>query len=82
MKINPEIMSTPSYQLPLEYSQLLAVVKQLKASDKLKLLKTLQGDTFKLKFKKLLSSLKTDQLSLDDITKEVEAVRQQRYEQK
>ena len=66
MNINPEIMSTPSYQLPLDYSQLLAVVKQLKASDKLKLLKTLQGDTFKLKFKKLLSSLKTDQLSLDD----------------
>ena len=30
MNINPEIMSTPSYQLPLDYSQLLAVVKQLK----------------------------------------------------
>jgi len=32
------------------------------------------------RFEKLLDSLRTDKISLDDITKEVESVRQKRYE--
>ena len=48
--------------------------------DKENLVRELQESTLKSRFKKLLQSLKTDELSIEDITKEVEAERSKRYE--
>ena len=73
-------MSSTNYQIPVNYHQLLSVIRQLKAEDKVNLLKELQESTFKKRFKQLLTSLKNDELSMDDITKEVEAERSKRYE--
>jgi len=39
----------------------------------------LEKETFSIRFKKFLSQIKTDELSLEEITAEVEAVRQARY---
>ena len=40
----------------------------------------LETETFPNRFKKLLEQVKTDTLNLDDITAEVEAIRQARYD--
>jgi hypothetical protein len=42
-------------------------------------LQILEKDTFSVRFKKFLESVKTDELTLEDITQEVEAVRQANY---
>lgn len=49
-----------------------AMLKALQEPDNLELL---EKETFSLRFKQLLTQLKTDELSLEDITAEVEAVR-------
>jgi hypothetical protein len=49
-------------------------------SDKVAIYKELKKNLFVNRFEKLLKSLQTDELSLEDITKEVEEVRKERYE--
>lgn len=75
MKVNSK------YNIELDKSQIFNLIKQLDTDDKIELLNSLQESTYVKRFEKLLNSLRTDKISLDDITKEVESVRQKRYEQ-
>lgn len=64
----------------IDFPQLKAVVEQCNLDEKLELLQLLEKETFALRFKKLLAQIKTDELSLEDITADVEAVRQARHD--
>jgi len=49
---------------------------------KLQILKKLEKDTFKVRFYDLVNVLKDNDLTMDDISKEVEVVRAARYAKK
>jgi len=63
----------------IDFSQLKTAVEQCNLDEKLELLELLEKETFSIRFKKFLNQIKTDELSLEEITAEVEAVRQTRY---
>jgi hypothetical protein len=65
--------------ISIDFSQLKAVIAQCNLDEKLELLHLLEKDTFSVRFKKFLNSVQTDELSLEDITNEVESVRQANY---
>jgi len=73
-------MKQNTYNLQLNYQQIISLIRQLKYEGRVNILKELKESTFKKRFKKLLDSLRTDELPFNEITKEVEAVRTQRYE--
>ena len=66
-----------SLNLDISYDQVLFLVKQLPNKEKLKLSKELEKEGIHSKLTKILSTFKTNQLSLATINKEVEIVRQQ-----
>ncbi|PZO43348.1 MAG: hypothetical protein DCF19_05220 [Pseudanabaena frigida] len=65
--------------ISLDFSQLKSVVSQCNLEEKLELLQLLEKETFSVRFKNFLNSVQTDELSLEDITNEVEAVRKTNY---
>ena len=67
--------------LELDKSQFLKIINQLDDKDKLELFNELKKSLFLKRFNKLLKSTRTDELTMDEITKEVESVRKQRYEE-
>lgn len=67
--------------IELNKSQFLKVINQLDENDKLELYNELKKSLFLKRFNKLLKSTQTDELTIDDITNEVESVRKQRYEE-
>ena len=69
------------YNIELDKSQIINLIGQLNSDDKIELINDLQKSTFVSRFEKLLDSLKTDDLTLEDITKEVEIVRKKRFEE-
>jgi predicted DNA-binding protein YlxM (UPF0122 family) len=71
-----------TYQLPLTFDQILSLVKQLSNSEKLLLSKELEKETLNNKLTELLEIFQTDELSLEEITEEVEIVRSQIYNKK
>ena len=71
-----------TYQLPLTFDQILSLVKQLSNSEKLLLSKELEKETLNNKLTALLEIFQTDELSLEEITEEVEIVRSQIYNRK
>jgi hypothetical protein len=68
------------YQLPLNFEQILILVKQLPNPEKLRLSQELEKDTLDRKLTDLLQAFKTDELSLDTINQEVEFIRSELYE--
>ena len=72
--------NTALYNLKLNKIQVLGLINQLDPEDKIELINELKESTWLKRFKKLLSELKTDELTMDQITKEVESVRKKRYE--
>jgi len=66
--------------IELDKGQFIKTIKRLDGSDKLEIFNELKKSLFLKRFNDLLKSTKTDELSLDDITKEVESVRKNRYE--
>jgi hypothetical protein len=66
--------------IELDKNQFIRIINSLDDKDKLEILNELKKSLFLKRFNKLLKSTKTDELSLEDITKEVESVRQNRYE--
>ena len=74
-------MSNSVYQLSLNFEQILALVKQLPESEKIRLSQALEKDLREQKLTSLLQAFRTDALSLEEITKEVEAVRGERHAQ-
>ena len=74
-------MNQKTYQLTLNFNQILDLVKQLPESDKIQLSKELEKETLNHKLTQLLETFKTDELSLETITEEVEEVRAEIYGQ-
>ncbi|MCA2708516.1 MAG: hypothetical protein IM473_16220 [Microcystis sp. M015S2] len=74
-------MNQKTYQLTLNFDQILDLVKQLPESDKIQLSKELEKETLNHKLTQLLETFKTDELSLETITEEVEEVRAKIYGQ-
>ena len=68
------------YNIEVDKSQIYNLVNQLDPNDKIEILNNLQHSTFVKRIETLLSSLRTDDLTYEEITKEVEEVRQKRYE--
>lgn len=74
-------MIQKSYQPTLNFDQILDLVKQLPRNDKILLSKELEKDTLDQTLTQLLETFKTDEISLETITEEVENVRTEIYEQ-
>jgi hypothetical protein len=75
-------MTQSNYQLPLNFEQVLALVKQLPYPQKLQLSQELEKEVLNSKLIVLLESFKTDELSLETIDQELEAVRAEIYARK
>jgi len=69
-----------SLQIDLTIDQVLALVRQLPKSDKIKLTKELEKEGIESKLIGLLKTFRTTDLSLKTINEEVEIVRHQIYE--
>ncbi|PIY03950.1 MAG: hypothetical protein COZ21_07920 [Bacteroidetes bacterium CG_4_10_14_3_um_filter_31_20] len=69
------------YNIELDKTQIFNLISQLNVDDKIELINNLQESTFIKRFEKLLDSLKTSDLTYEDITKEVEIVRNKRFKE-
>jgi cell division FtsZ-interacting protein ZapD len=72
-------MKAKTYQISLNFEQILEVVNQLPLDEKLRLSKELEKETVERKLTELLETFKTDELDLETINEEVEAVRAELY---
>jgi aromatic ring hydroxylase len=68
--------------LKFDFNQLLAMVEQCNINQKMAIIKALEKDTYKARFKQLLDELKENDLTPDEVTTEVELVRKKRYNAK
>jgi hypothetical protein len=64
----------------IDFLQLKNAIAQCDPNEKLELLRLLEQETFPSRFKQFLAQIKTDELTQEDITQEVEAVRKARYD--
>ena len=67
--------------IELGKNQFIKMINNLNESDKFEIYKELRKSLFLKRFNKLLKSTRTSELTLEEITKEVESVRKKRYEQ-
>ena len=74
------IMATASLNIRLSYNQILELARQLSDEDKLQLNRELSAEVRKIELQRLLQVFKNDEISLEEISSEVELVRQARYE--
>lgn len=68
--------------IELDKNQFIRILNKLDDSDKLEIFNELKKSLFLKRFNKLLKSTRTNELTLEEITKEVESVRERRYEKK
>ena len=68
-----------TYQISLNFEQILELVQQLPPVEKLRLSKELEKETRNSKLTELLEAFQTDELDLDTIDEEVETVRAKIY---
>ena len=68
-----------TYQISLNFEQILELVQQLPPAEKLRLSKELEKETRDFKLTELLATFQTDELDLDTVNKEVETVRAEIY---
>ena len=73
-------MATASLNIRLSYNQILELARQLSDEDKLQLNRALSAEVRKIELQRLLQVFKNDEISLEEISSEVELVRQARYE--
>lgn len=73
-------MATASLNIRLSYNQILELARQLSDEDKLQLNRELSAEVRKIELQRLLQVFKNDEISLEEISSEVELVRQARYE--
>jgi hypothetical protein len=67
-------------ELKIEKRQFLKMLSQLNEKDRFDIYTELKKSLFLKRFNQLLKTTRTNELSLEDITNEVESVRKQRYE--
>lgn len=65
--------------LTIDFNQLKSLITQCGLEEKTEIVRMLEKDTFPVRFQQLLSKLRTDDLTLEEITAEVESVREQRH---
>ena len=63
-------MKTGTYNIDLEFDQILGLVRQLSKKEKIRLSKELERDIIDTKLTALLKAFKTDDLDQDTINKE------------
>lgn len=68
--------------IKLTFSQILELVRNLPGEQKIKISRELEKETIGSKLTELLTAFRTDKLSMNDITKEVEQVRQDLYDKR
>ena len=69
-------------QLNISKQQFVGLIQSMPEKDRLDIFDRLRKSLFVSRFDRLLKSVRTDELSLDDITREVETVRQEHYEKR
>ncbi len=69
-----------SISLAIELSQLKNAIAQCNVNEKLELFHLLEQETFSKRFQQYLERVKTNELTLEEITEEVETVRKARYD--
>jgi hypothetical protein len=67
-------------ELKIEKRQFIKMLNQLNEKDRFEIYTELKKSLFLKRFNQLLKSTRTNDLSMGDITNEVESVRKQRYE--
>lgn len=75
-------MNSSAFQISLSYNQILDLVRQLPNKEKERLSKDLEKETKDQILTRLLGSFRTDEISQDEIDKEVKSVRAEIYAQK
>lgn len=70
---------TTTFQVNLNYYQILQIVKQLPVDDKIRLSKELEKDDINSKLTRLLKAFKTNELNDEIINRECESVREKLY---
>jgi len=68
-----------SINLSIDFNQLKSLIRQCEIEEKAEIIRMLEQDTFPLRFRRFLDNIQTDDLNLEDITAEVETVREKRY---
>lgn len=68
-----------SATLSVNFSQLKSLITQFDITKKIELIKMLEKETFPIRFNEFLGRIQTDEIDLDEITNEVEIVREKRY---
>jgi len=68
--------------LTIDFNQLKSLIAQCGIKEKTEIARMLEKETFPLRFNQFLSKIKTDDLTLEEITSEMEAVREKRYSEK
>ena len=66
----------------LTFSQILELIRNLPRDQKIKISQELEKETIGSKLTELLKAFRTEKLSMDEITAEVEQVRQDLYEKR
>ena len=69
-------------QFNLSKQQFWGLLQAMDEEDKLEMFDRLRKSLFVSRFERLLKAVRTDELTMEDITREVEAVRQERYEKR
>ncbi len=75
-------MATASLKIKLNCNQVLDLARQLSDEDILMLNEKLAAEARIIKLKRLMSVLKNDEISLNDLNSEVDLVRQKLYEER
>jgi len=70
-----------TFNIELDKDQFLMVLNKMSDTDKMEIYNELKKSLFLKRFNSLLESTMTNELSMDEITREVESVRKQRYDE-
>jgi hypothetical protein len=65
--------------IKIDSSQVIEAAEKMPLDDKLRLFDNIKNDIIRYRFESILTALKTDELSENDILKEVEDVRKERF---
>jgi hypothetical protein len=74
-------MQSQTYQLSLDFEQILSLVRQLPSVEQDKIRQEIEKANREQKLNSFLTDFHTDEISLSEITAEVEAVRSDIYSQ-
>ena len=74
-------MATASLNIRLSYNQILELARQLSDEDKLQFNRELSAEVRKIEMQRLLQVFKNDEISLEEISSEVELVDKQGMKQ-